>query len=322
MDKILSYRSEIADYLNFFLTRHPGRIYEPVRYILDLGGKRIRPALVLAASEALGGTVDDARPLAAAVEVFHNFTLLHDDIMDEADSRRGRPAVHVKWNRDQAILSGDIMFALSYELLMEAQIADLKQAHRLFTTTAKEVCIGQQMDMDFEQRDEVTEEEYLEMIRLKTSVLIGTSCALGAMAAQAADKQIQSFYDFGLNIGLAFQIQDDILDAFGEKAAVGKRIGGDILQNKKTLLFLKALSLSDKATHDRLRYLYSSSVESEMKVQEVKAIMEHVGALAAVSQVQEEFLSKALTSLHKIGLDEQWLQEFSSLAKHQLQRTY
>ncbi|NNC83425.1 MAG: polyprenyl synthetase family protein [Flavobacteriales bacterium] len=320
MEKILSYRPQIESYIDTFLAEHQGAIYEPVRYILELGGKRLRPALVLAAADSLGADLNRAVPLAAAIEVFHNFTLLHDDIMDEADSRRGRPAVHVRWNRDQAILSGDIMFAMSYDLVLRSDVQRLKEVHQLFTATAKEVCIGQQVDMEFEQRDEVQEEEYLEMIRLKTSVLIGAAAAIGALSTKADSGQVKAFYDFGQNIGVAFQIQDDILDAFGEQAAVGKRVGGDILQNKKTLLYLRALDSADPASAQRLRDLYSTTDQSTQKVEEVKGIMDSSGALDQVRQVQERYVEKAMRSLERVGLDDHWKAEFKSLADHQLQR--
>ena len=273
MDQVLSYKGILEDYLNSYLSEQKGSIFEPVDYILDLGGKRLRPCLLLAVTDACGGSAEGALPLAAAIEVFHNFTLLHDDIMDDADQRRGRDAVHVKWNRDQAILSGDIMFAMSYELLAKVDSPRTGEILRLFTQTAKEVCIGQQMDMEFESRSNVTEEEYLEMIRLKTCVLIGAATGAAALYAGKDESAYRALYDYGLYLGLSFQLQDDLLDAFGSQAAVGKRIGGDILQNKKTMLYLRTLSLASPEQRTLLEDWYSRDVDSQEKIDQVKSIM-------------------------------------------------
>ena len=321
MDKILAFRTDVEDYLESYLRQNPGKIYDPVRYITDLGGKRLRPCLLLAIGESLGADIDHTLPLAAAVEIFHNFTLLHDDIMDQADTRRGRPAVHVKWNRDQAILSGDIMFAMTFELLLRSALSNRDQALQLLTRTAKEVCIGQQMDMEFENRNEVVEGEYLEMIRLKTSVLIGASAALGAMASGADQAQVSDLYRFGEQLGLSFQIQDDILDTFGDKASVGKRIGGDILQNKKTLLYIRTRALcsnSDRAILDRWAAL---EIDSQEKIEEVRAVMSRCGALDSLRETQKGFLDEATRSLKNSNVKGEWLEAFSDLATHQLARS-
>lgn len=322
MKRILSFKPELEGYIESYLSDNQGVIYDPVKYILDLGGKRLRPCLLLAIVEALGADRKQALPLAGAIEVFHNFTLLHDDIMDEAETRRGESAVHIKWNRDQAILSGDIMFAMSHELLTRTEVKGIKEIHELFSRTAKEVCIGQQMDMDFEQRDDVTEGEYLEMIRLKTSVLIGAATAMGAIAADCSKECIAALYSFGENIGLSFQIQDDILDAFGESAAVGKRIGGDILNNKKTLLYLKAQRSADADSKAELDKWYSTEVDSQEKIDSVKRIMKNSGALAEVRSVQEEYIHAAIQNLRTSGIKGNWYSELESLAMHQLERSF
>jgi geranylgeranyl diphosphate synthase type II len=322
MKNILVFKAVVEEYLHQFSEENKGGIYDPVDYILSLGGKRLRPCLLMAIAKALRASESASLPMAAAVEMFHNFTLLHDDIMDEANTRRGYETVHLKWNRDQAILSGDIMFALSYELLMKSTSPSKDKAFDMFTTTAKEVCIGQQMDMDFEAREDVTEEEYLEMIRLKTSVLIGASAAMGAIAANASPEAIRALYEYGQHLGISFQMQDDILDAFGESAAVGKRPGGDILQNKKTLLYLKALELAGADQKEELLRWYGSTEESTEKVESVKGIMRATGALNAVREVQEEHLDIALKNLEKVDLKDEWHEEFKSLALHQLQRTF
>lgn len=322
MDQILSYKGVLEDYLHSYLAKQRGSIFEPVDYILDLGGKRLRPCLLLAVTEALGASVKGALPLAAAIEVFHNFTLLHDDIMDDADQRRGMDAVHVKWNSDQAILSGDIMFAMSYELLTKCESTRHQEILRLFTQTAKEVCIGQQMDMEFESRSDVTEQEYLEMIRLKTSVLIGAAAGAAALYAGKDEGVVKSLYDYGLYLGLSFQLQDDLLDTFGSQAAVGKRIGGDILQNKKTMLYLKTLSLASTEQRSLLDKWYSNDVDSQEKIDQVKSIMEETGAVSAVRELQLSFQKKAVESLSSSDMSGVWFDQLSALVAEQDKREF
>ena len=220
----------------------PQSLYTPIEYILSLGGKRIRPALTLIACNIYSETVDQAIPTALGFEVFHNFTLLHDDLMDKADMRRKRPTVHKVWNDNTAILSGDAMMISSYQLIAQSQPSKLKEILDLFTQTALEVCGGQQYDMEFESRNDVTEVEYLEMIRLKTAVLLAACLKAGALIGGATTEDANNLYDFGINIGLAFQLQDDLLDVYGDPATFGKNIGGDILCNKKTFLLIHALA--------------------------------------------------------------------------------
>jgi geranylgeranyl diphosphate synthase type II len=322
MEHILSFKKPLENFLQDYLSKQVGSIYEPVDYILELGGKRLRPCLLLALTQAMEADVEGALPLAAAIEVFHNFTLLHDDIMDDASQRRGQEAVHVKWNRDQAILSGDIMFAMSYELLAQVESPSAGDILKLFTQTAKQVCVGQQMDMEFESRNNVTEEEYLEMIRLKTSVLIGAATGAAALFAGKDEATYQALYDYGLYLGLSFQLQDDLLDAFGSQAAVGKRIGGDILQNKKTMLFLKASVLADTEQAAILNKWYAQEVDSQEKIDQVKAIMKACGAVEAVRSLQSEYQAKAIQSLSFSGLSGDWFDRLTALVAEQDKRAY
>jgi geranylgeranyl diphosphate synthase, type II len=320
MERFLAYRYPLEAYMTEFFDDCEGAIYDPVRYILELGGKRMRPALLLGTAEALGTDPAEVMSLAAAIEVFHNFTLLHDDIMDEAPLRRGEDTVHMKWNRDQAILSGDIMFALSYDLMDKQETRGWKQNFRLFTRTAKEVCEGQQMDMDFEKRPDVEADEYLEMIRLKTSVLLGAAAAIGARAAGASEKVVDDMYLFGEQMGLAFQIQDDLLDAFSEEAEMGKHPGGDILQNKKTLLYIYAKELASSEDRETLVRWYALSEGGDEKVAEVRAIMTRSGALDKVKEMQRRQLHNAILLLDRAGLPSAWDKEFKDMIAYQTQR--
>jgi len=227
-------------------TYPPNSLYEPIEYTLSLGGKRIRPALVLMAYNLYKEDVEAAIKPALGLEVFHNFTLLHDDLMDEADKRRGKPTVHKVWNANSAILSGDAMLIAAYQLIGETQPESLKEVMDLFTVTALEICGGQQYDMEFESRSDVAEEEYIEMIRLKTAVLLACALKTGAIIAHAPQAEAEALYQFGINIGLAFQLQDDLLDVYGDPTTFGKNIGGDILCNKKTFMLINAFKLASE----------------------------------------------------------------------------
>jgi geranylgeranyl diphosphate synthase type II len=227
-------------------TYPPKSLYEPIEYILALGGKRIRPALALMACNLYKEEIEAAIKPALGLEVFHNFTLLHDDLMDEADKRRNKPTVHKVWNANTAILSGDAMLIAAYQLIGDTQPESLKEILNLFTVTALEICGGQQYDMEFESRSDVTEEEYIEMIRLKTAVLLACALKMGAIVAHAPQADAEALYQFGINIGLAFQLQDDLLDVYGDPATFGKNIGGDILCNKKTFMLINAFRLASE----------------------------------------------------------------------------
>ena len=227
-------------------TYPPKSLYEPIEYILALGGKRIRPALTLMACNLYKEEIEAAIKPALGLEVFHNFTLLHDDLMDEADKRRNKPTVHKVWNANTAILSGDAMLIAAYQLIGDTQPESLKEILNLFTVTALEICGGQQYDMEFESRSDVTEEEYIEMIRLKTAVLLACALKMGAIVAHAPQADAEALYQFGINIGLAFQLQDDLLDVYGDPTTFGKNIGGDILCNKKTFMLINAFRLASE----------------------------------------------------------------------------
>ena len=227
-------------------TYPPKSLYEPIEYTLALGGKRIRPALALMACNLYKEEIEAAIKPALGLEVFHNFTLLHDDLMDEADKRRNKPTVHKVWNANTAILSGDAMLIAAYQLIGDTQPESLKEILNLFTVTALEICGGQQYDMEFESRSDVTEEEYIEMIRLKTAVLLACALKMGAIVAHAPQADAEALYQFGINIGLAFQLQDDLLDVYGDPATFGKNIGGDILCNKKTFMLINAFRLASE----------------------------------------------------------------------------
>jgi len=246
----LAFESGCAD----FLSRYPDtQLYAPVRYLMDLGGKRLRPVLVMAACEACGGTQEEALPAALAVELFHNFTLMHDDIMDEAPLRRGQATVHEKWDDNLAILSGDALHVMACEALLDAPAGALPSLLRMYHRTALEVCEGQEQDMAFETRDTVALEEYMEMIRLKTSVLLAAALDMGGGSAGADDATREALYEFGLHVGLAFQLQDDYLDAFGNPENFGKQVGGDILADKKTFLLIRALEKAHGADREALQ---------------------------------------------------------------------
>lgn len=251
----------------------PQKLYHPISYTLNLGGKRLRPMLTLAACELFDGKAEDALNAALGIEIFHNFTLLHDDIMDKAPLRRGKATVYKKWNTNVAILSGDTMFALAYQYLCKGGHPRLKQILDTFTRTAIEVCEGQQYDMDFETQGEVSIAGYINMIRMKTAVLLGAGLKIGALIAGADDKQATLIYDFGVNVGMAFQLKDDLLDAYGDSEKFGKSIGGDIVANKKTFLYLKCLELADSDDKKRLNDLFTGDTDI-LEKEKIKTTLE------------------------------------------------
>ena len=270
-------------------SREPKGLYEPIGYTLAAGGKRVRPQLALLATKLFGGKEEDVLPAALALEVFHNFTLLHDDVMDKAEVRRGRPTVHVKWNENTAILSGDQMMIEAYKLLSQVPEKKLAKTLRLFNQMATEICEGQQYDVDFESRDDVTIPEYMEMIRLKTSVLLATALRIGAYIAYANDEQQKKIYEYGIHVGLAFQIQDDMLDCYGDEATFGKAIGGDIAENKKTYLWLTAaakgakdeLALRDESKDERFKRVMAFYKRVRVKAAAEKEIAKQTDAAIA-----------------------------------------
>ena len=282
--------------------REPYGLYEPIEYTLAAGGKRVRPQLAMIANQMFGGNDEDVLPAALALEVFHNFTLLHDDVMDKADVRRGRPTVHVKWNENTAILSGDQMLIEAYKLLSGVPADKLPRVLQLFNKMATEICEGQQYDVDFESQEHVTIEEYLKMIRLKTSVLLANALQTGAYIAGADEQAQEDLYEFGINIGLAFQIQDDILDVWGDPKTFGKAVGGDISCNKKTFVYLEAMRrLGDEAIGNELQQWYSQVLEDNTtKIAAVKEIFEQLDVHTACEKVVEDYTQKALALLNQL----------------------
>ncbi|TDS11113.1 polyprenyl synthetase family protein [Sphingobacterium paludis] len=284
----------------------PANLYDPIRYILSLSGKRIRPLLVSMGVELFDPScVQASLPASAAIEYFHNFSLIHDDIMDKAPLRRGMETVHQKWNDSVAILSGDALLVKAYEELAKCPADKLGPLIRLFNRTALEVCEGQQYDMDFEQRDTVTQDEYINMIRLKTSVLLGCALQMGAIIGHADDTAQALLYEFGVNLGIAFQLQDDLLDVYGDPKTFGKQVGGDIIANKKTLLFIKLRALLQKADEAEFVHLLASDVEQEpKKVEKMKALYAKYDIQALAIDQKEKFTAIAYEKLRAIDVEE------------------
>jgi len=285
-------------------SKDPKGLYEPIGYTLASGGKRIRPTLAMIASSLFGGKEEEVLPAALALEVFHNFTLLHDDVMDRAEVRRGRPTVHVKWNDNTAILSGDQMLIEAYKLLSHVPTDKLPQVLQWFNTMATGICEGQQYDVDFEQKNEVSIAEYMKMIELKTSVLLAYALKIGGYIAGANPAQLESLYQFGLHIGLAFQIQDDILDVYGNPETFGKAIGGDICCNKKTFLLLTALEKADPQSKAELQQWLAISNRNQEKIAAITAIYDHLGVRAAGETAMEEHTTLALAQLDTLPQNE------------------
>jgi geranylgeranyl diphosphate synthase, type II len=305
MHSIYQYQEFISDYLQSqYETKEPRNLYKPIHYILDLGGKRMRPVLTLMSAEVFDADFKLALPAALAVEVFHNFSLVHDDIMDDAPLRRGNETVHEKWNVNTAILSGDAMLILAYQYFEQYNTEVFRDLAKLFSKTALEVCEGQQYDVDFETRDDVTIPEYLKMIEYKTAVLVAAAMKMGAIVAETSKENADLIYDFGLNLGLAFQLQDDYLDAFGNPETFGKQVGGDIIENKKTYLYLKAIEFSNEHQKEQLLHLFSIQPEdSSDKIESVKTIFNESGASDATKKAIQDYTLKAFETLQNIGID-------------------
>nr|WP_315159594.1 polyprenyl synthetase family protein [uncultured Flavobacterium sp.] len=284
--------------------KEPCNLYDPIQYILSLGGKRMRPVLTLMSAEVFEANYQKALPAAMAVEVFHNFSLVHDDIMDAAPLRRGHETVHEKWDTNTGILSGDAMLILAYQYFEKYEPKTFRKLAKLFSKTALEVCEGQQWDVDFETRTDVTIPEYLKMIEFKTAVLVAAAMKMGAIIAKTSKSNAKLIYDFGLNLGIAFQLQDDFLDAFGDPATFGKQVGGDIIENKKTFLFLKAKEFSTETQKSRLLDLFSEHLEnSESKIEEVKQIFNDSGAALATQEAIKEYTHQAFETLDNMNID-------------------
>ena len=287
-------------------TREPLNLYEPIDYTISLGGKRLRPVLCLASCELFGGSLSDGLNAAIAIELFHNFTLLHDDIMDEAPIRRGQPSVYKKWNSNVAILSGDTMFAKAYEYIGKVEQSKLADIHRIFTQTAIEVCEGQQYDMNFEEKTHVTEEEYINMIRLKTAVLLGASLKIGGIIGGASKEDLKHIYQFGENLGIAFQLKDDLLDAYADQEKFGKQTGNDIVTNKKTYLLIRAFDRADERQRERLNYYFDSAkkFEDQEKIAAVMEIFNQLGIEEETKNAVKGYQQKAIQALDAINISE------------------
>jgi geranylgeranyl diphosphate synthase type II len=311
-NQIFIFMHDISQYQEFFISylenqsidKEPKNLYEPITYILGLGGKRMRPVLTLMASEVFDADYKIALPAAMAVEVFHNFSLVHDDIMDDAPLRRGQVTVHEKWNINTGILSGDAMLILAYQYFEQYEPTIFRDLAKLFSKTALEVCEGQQWDVDFEERSNVTIPEYLKMIEYKTAVLVAAAMKMGAIVAKTSEKEADLIYDFGLNLGLAFQLQDDFLDAFGDPETFGKQVGGDIIENKKTYLYLKAIEFSSEEKAAELQQLFGLQLEDNLeKIETAKAIFNESGASKATQEAIEMYTFKAFETLEKMDIN-------------------
>jgi len=322
MEKTSAYLKLLNDKIDeITFVKEPKELYEPMAYALTMGGKRLRPVMTLMACEMFRGNAPQALPAALALEVFHNFTLVHDDIMDVAPLRRGKETVYKKWNTNIGILSGDAMFAKAFEIISGAGEKTLKPLVQLLSKVAIEVCEGQQYDMNFEHSPEVSIADYLEMIRLKTAVLIASSLKAGAIVAGAREQDTNEIYLFGENLGLAFQLKDDILDVFSDEKIFGKKKGGDIVAGKKTYLFLKALEMADEDTRKTLiSYFTDTAIERDSKVKAVTDIYEKLGVKKCAEDMMDDYSSKALSHLKNIRVPEENKKDLEQLAKELLLR--
>lgn len=301
----------------------PAGLYAPVNYSLEMGGKRVRPILLLLAFNLFSDEMENALPAALAIEVFHNFTLLHDDIMDKAEVRRNRPTVHKKFGENGAILSGDVMAFLAYKSLLKSKTQSLSELIGLFTNTAIEVCEGQQMDMDFENRMQVTEEEYIEMIRLKTAVLLACSLKAGALVANAGKEVADQLYEFGINLGLAFQLQDDLLDTFGDQKIFGKKIGGDIIANKKTYLLIKALqNASDDQKTELESWLLKTEFDATKKIDAVTSVYNQLNIKLLTQQKIDYHFEKCTLLLNRFQVDSERKKQLEIISNNMLNRMF
>lgn len=319
-NEVLSIVNSEVEQINW--KREPFGLYEPIEYILSLGGKRLRPAITLMACNLYSDEVMKALKPAIGLEIFHNFTLLHDDIMDRADMRRGKPTVHRVWNDNTAILSGDVMQIEAYKWIAEAPENQLKIVLDLFSKTASEICEGQQLDMEFEQRSDVTADQYIEMIRLKTAVLVAAGCRIGAIIGGSDEEDALNLYDFGNYIGLAFQLKDDLLDVYGNEASFGKKIGGDILCNKKTYLLIQTLKTAQGKDNEELMYWLGNNekADQEDKIKAVTAIFTRLKAREICENAMQHYYDLATESLDKVKVPEARKEQLRKLAQKLMSR--
>ncbi len=307
MLSVEKYQKEFVAYLEKYSTlKEPKNLYEPIQYILGLGGKRLRPVLTLMVAEIFNSDYKKALDAALSIEVFHNFSLVHDDIMDDAPLRRGQETVHEKWDINTGILSGDAMLIMAYQLFENYEANTFQCLAKLFSKTAIEVCEGQQYDVDFETRNDVSIPEYLKMIEYKTAVLVGAAMKMGAIVANASETDQNNIYEFGRNLGIAFQLQDDYLDVFGNPESFGKQVGGDIIENKKTYLYLKALEFSNQDNEAKLRDLFNTTLkDNESKIETAKQIFNTSGASDATRKEIKNYTNKAFSVLELLGVSEE-----------------
>lgn len=299
----------------------PENLYNPVKYLLESGGKRLRPIIALNVSELLGGKISDTLPAAAALEIFHNFTLAHDDIMDNSMLRRGKKTINSKWDNNTGILSGDVMLIISYEVLNQYQDSKYIHLSKKLTEISRLVCEGQQADMDFASKNDITENEYFEMIKNKTAVLIGCSFMFGAIVAEANDLNTNLLYEIGLNLGIAFQLEDDLLDCFGDQEKFGKKIGGDIIEKKKTLLYLFTNSnLEPKKKLEFENIFNSNEIAESEKINSIKLFYETSGALKYVKNKVKVYFDKADQLINKLKLDNDTKRKLNQFSKTLLNR--
>lgn len=318
--------SELQDKIYITLSEqkfdgHPALLYQPIKYTLTQGGKRLRPLLTLLGCDLFGGNIDNAVYPAIGLEIFHNFTLLHDDIMDKAPIRRGKETVYKKWNTNIAILSGDTMFALAYEYMLKTDNNVIPQILQVLNQTAREVCEGQQFDMNFETQDDVSITDYIDMIRLKTAVLLGGSLKIGALIGGATIQDADYLYNFGLNVGLAFQLKDDLLDVFSDVDKFGKVTGGDIVTNKKTFLYLKAYELAKGEELNKLNYYFNlPETESDKKIIGVKSVYNALNIEQITLTEMQKFYNLALTEIEKVNVEKSKKKNILSFAQKLMDR--
>jgi len=283
--------------------KNPAGLYSPIAYLLTLKGKKIRPALTLLACNLFCNEVKEAIPTALAWEIFHNFTLMHDDVMDKADLRRGQATVHKKWNENTAILSGDTMLILSYKYLAKSPSRCLEILLDLFSDTAAKICEGQQFDMEYEKRTMISEKEYIEMIRLKTAVMMGACLKSGAIVGGANESDQQNLYDFGIRLGIAFQIKDDWLDVYGDSNTFGKKTGGDILCNKKTFLLVTALETATGKDKEALLYWLNNNIQSDEKIEAVRQLYDKLSVKEKTQKALQNYHQQSINALQKVSAD-------------------
>ena len=323
MLSIEKYQEAFIRFLEDYTTvKEPRNLYEPVDYILGLGGKRLRPVLTLMTADIFNGDYKKALNAALSIEVFHNFSLVHDDIMDDAPLRRGQKTVHEKWDINTGILSGDAMLIMAYQLFENYDATTFQALAKLFSKTALEVCEGQQYDVDFETRNDVTIPEYLKMIEYKTAVLVGAAMKMGAIVANASEEDQNSIYEFGRHLGIAFQLQDDYLDAFGDPKTFGKQVGGDIIENKKTYLYLKALEFSNATDQAKLSALFDSNPDDvQAKIELAKQFFVSTGSANATKQAIQDYTKQAFLGLESLNISEDKKQLLKTFGSNLMNRT-